>query len=500
MGKTRRMSNELLMQQAFFADLGVLVLGDLMLDQYVEGTSDRISPESTVPVVDVTNRWSTLGGAGNVALNLARLGIATTLVGVLGDDQAGVSVQRIVEDEPNLKFLCVIDSDRPTTAKERVLVKGEQLVRLDIESRSAVSGTVEDDIVRTVEERLRNNGIQCLVISDYAKGSVTRRVTSEAIRVARACNIPVLVDPKSNDLAMYAGATLVKPNFVEFSRYSDEKFDVDDDPEKLFKPAEELRTRIGTNWLLVTLGDKGMILVGENSQSWERAPRTEVFDVTGAGDTIAALMAASLARGDSVTDGMALASIAASVVISKHGAASVSIGELVHELGRQSGSSKVVPASIGGEICSAVRASGKKIVFTNGVFDLTHEGHIRLLREAKSTGDFLVVGINSDSSTRALKGPDRPISNEGSRAAVLSEFTAVDLVVIFDEETPLELINKLRPDVLVKGGDYVPETIVGSAEVDSWGGRTVTVPLLDGISTTILSGRASTSVEDTATE
>lgn len=458
-----------------FSTVKVLVAGDIMLDQYWFGPTSRISPEAPVPVVKVTQSQARPGGAANVAVNLASLGARTTLAGVVGQD-AGASLLRHALAERGIALDFVESATRPTITKLRVLSRNQQLIRLDTED---AFGQEEASLLL---ERVRRSAAAASVciLSDYGKGSLLE--VPALVAAARAARLPVLVDPKGTDFARYRGATLLTPNLAEFEAVAGTASSDAD----LAARARRMRSDFALEALVVTLGERGMMVVTDASEAvFMPARAREVFDVTGAGDTVIAALAASLGAGMTLTDAAALANVAAGIVVRKIGVAAVTPQELRQELHAQGlgGRGVVARGEIGRTVAEA-RARGERLVMTNGVFDILHAGHVGYLEEAKARGDRLLVAVNDDASVRRLKGPERPVNPLADRMAVLAALAAVDWVVPFSEDTPADLIGEVLPDVLVKGGDYRPEDIAGGPAVIANGGRVEVLPFREGRSTT----------------
>jgi D-beta-D-heptose 7-phosphate kinase/D-beta-D-heptose 1-phosphate adenosyltransferase len=465
----------------------VLVIGDVMLDEYIWGEVDRISPEAPVQIVRVRERSEVLGGAGNVAANLAGLGCPVLLVGVRGSDAHGDKVMYLTENS-GIQAHLIIATERPTTTKTRIMAHGQQLLRIDDEQAGSLSSATEDNLLSLMKQLIPR--CQCVILSDYGKGTLrSAKVAQEVIKMGREGGIPVLVDPKGRDWERYHGATCVTPNTAEFSEVAglvsqglDSEF---------FDAAHSVRKRYNLEWLLVTRGAKGMCLIGEDQPPLcIGAKAKEVYDVSGAGDTVISTTAAGVASGLPLGDAARLANLAAGIVVGKLGTQPISIGELraaakFDGMGADGSSlGKFATLDAARILVQSWKASGARIVFTNGCFDLLHPGHIRLLQKARSLGDRLIVGLNADASIRRLKGPSRPILSELDRAALLGALGCVDLVVLFEEDTPLTLIEAIRPDILVKGADYRIQEVVGRELVERYGGKVVLVPILEGYSTT----------------
>lgn len=479
--------------------LRVLVVGDVMLDRYIWGSVGRISPEAPVPVVCTTHQSEQPGGAANVAMNLAKLGAVAELVGFAGADENRILLEQGLRAngiEPTL----VESEGFPTITKLRILGNRQQMLRLDSERLGEREKPHYHALLMAALERLAI--ADALVLSDYAKGVLIPEVCQSLIVAARRRGIPVLVDPKSVDFTRYRGATTICPNLNELALASKTLFSDDDkkDLNTLLTHAESMVTAFDIEYLTATLSEKGIALVRPGNRFIAPAEARQVFDVSGAGDTVIATLALSLASGLRPETAVQLANVAAGIVVGKVGTVPVERHELLAALAPEialSASDKVVSRE---ELASRVaswRANGQQVVFTNGCFDLLHVGHIAVLEQARRAGDRLIVAINSDASVSSLKGPTRPVVGERERARVLAALAAVDAVVIFGEPTPLELILLTRPDVLVKGGDYNIDTIVGAQEMQSWGGRVKIVPTIDGFSTTRLIERGAAGTSST---
>lgn len=460
-----------------FQEARVLVVGDVMLDRYWHGKATRISPEAPVPVVKVANAEDRPGGAGNVALNIAALGSAASLAGVTGQDEAGAELARRLAAAG---VLCQFrQSDiSPTITKLRITSQHQQLLRVDFEESFHA-----DDVTAMHEAALAMLGnAQVLVISDYGKGSLGN--PQPLISAAREQNIPVVVDPKGHDFSKYQGATVITPNLAELEAIVGSC----GSEEQLISKGQQLRESLGLAALLVTRGEQGMTLLQANTAALHLPARArEVYDVTGAGDTVVAVLAACLAAGQSLEHGTALANLAAGLVVAKLGTAAISGPELRRAIQLQEGTGRgVMSAEQLSTVIDDARAHGEKVVFTNGCFDIIHAGHVGYLAEARKLGDRLIVAINDDDSVRRLKGSGRPINPVERRMAVLAGLEAVDWVVYFAEDTPENLLATLRPDVLVKGGDYSIDDVVGGDFVRSYGGEVKVLEFLDNCSTSAI--------------
>ncbi|BAE49582.1 D-glycero-beta-D-manno-heptose-7-phosphate kinase [Paramagnetospirillum magneticum] len=461
----------------------VLCVGDAMLDRFVYGSVERISPEAPIPVLCIERETAMLGGAGNVVRNLVAVGAEPAFVSVVGDDTAGREVTRLVGEHGEIDPCIVVEPGRQTTIKTRFFASHQQLLRADRESRSPVGEAIRAQLLTRIERLLPKAGV--MVLSDYGKGVLAEPIAIELIRRAKAAGKQVIVDPKGTDYTIYAGATVVTPNRKELHEATGQAVDSD---EQVVAAARQLIDSCGFEAVLVTRSQDGMTLVRADGQiDHLPAEAREVFDVSGAGDTVVATLAAALASGATLPEAAHLANVAAGIVVGKVGTAVAYGDELVVALHREDltlGEAKIVPVTAAAEVVDRWRRKGQKVGFTNGCFDLLHPGHVSILAQAKGACDKLVVGLNSDASVQRLKGPTRPVQSEASRATVLSSLATVDLVVIFGEDTPLEVIGTLKPDVLVKGADYTIDKVVGADLVQSWGGKVVLAELVNGQSTT----------------
>ena len=459
-----------------FDQARVLVLGDIMLDRYWHGGTSRISPEAPVPVVRVEQIKDRPGGAGNVALNIAALGSGSTLLGYTGDDEMADALQDMLQ---GAGVECAFQRlpGQPTITKLRVISRHQQLLRLDFEQ----DGLTESGAGLADGFGAHLGDCGAVVLSGYAKGALAD--PGELIRQARAAGVPVLVDPKGSDFSRYRGATLMTPNLQEFETI----VGACTSEQQLVERGETLMRDLGLEALLVTRGEHGMTLLRPGTEELHLPARArEVFDVTGAGDTVIAVLAASLAGGASLEQAVGLANIAASIVVGKLGTAAVSAPELRRAIQSEQGSERGVVSREQLAIAVAdARSHGERVVFTNGCFDIIHAGHVTYLEQARQQGDRLVVAVNDDDSVRRLKGSGRPINPVDRRMAVLSGLEAVDWVVSFHEDTPIPLLETLKPDVLVKGGDYGDKTgVVGWEVVEGYGSEVRVLSLVENVSTT----------------
>jgi len=460
----------------------VLCIGDVMLDHYVYGQVERVSPEAPIPVLWIEREMKTLGGAGNVLRNLRALGAAASFISVVGNDEAGREIGRLVEAQDGAEAHVLVQPQRTTTVKTRYIAGNQQLLRADRESAIPLDPYIREDMLRLARELVADHSV--VVISDYAKGVLTEGVALEIIRAAREAGAHVIVDPKGGDHIRYRGADLIKPNRRELAHATGMPVETDDE---IIAASRALIERCGFNAVLASLGAEGSLLIAADGAAHiQRAEVREVFDVSGAGDTVVATVAAALAVGVALTDAARLGNFAAGIVVGKIGTAVVYASELTAALnGRdRHEADKVVPRSHALDLVARWRRHGLKVGFTNGCFDLLHPGHVALLGQAKAGCDRLIVGLNSDASTARLKGPRRPIQSETERAAVLASLAAVDLIVMFEEDTPMELIRDIRPQLLVKGDDYRLDEVVGADFVKHAGGEVLLVKVVPGYSTT----------------
>ncbi len=460
----------------------VLVFGDLILDRYVFGAVERISPEAPIQVLAVRREESRIGGAGNVACNVHALGARVDLVGAVGDDAAGrelrAEVATFVEDADAI----FVDPSRPTSEKTRMVASAQQVLRVDREDARPIGSEIEAKVVESIERRVAQADL--VVVSDYGKGFLTDAVLRRILDACRAHDRRVLVDPKGRDFEKYRGASLVTPNRLEAEQVTGL---VLDSPEALAEAGRKLTEDLDLEAALVTLGGEGMYLHPCEGEPFRVAAQARaVYDVTGAGDTVVASLAVMLGGGVDLRDAIRIANAAAGVVVGKLGTALVTRREILARLreGMPYHTAKDVPLDELADRLAAMRDEGRRVVFTNGCFDLVHAGHIHFLEFARAQGDCLVVGLNADSSIRELKGEGRPIQMLRERKRVLGALEMVDFVVAFEESTPIALIERLRPDVLVKGEDWRAKGVVGREVVEGYGGRVVLAPLVEGLSTT----------------
>ncbi len=453
-----------------FSKTHVVVAGDVMLDRYLFGSTGRISPEAPVPVVHVQETDDRPGGAANVAVNLASLGVTTRLVGVVGKDDAADSLRTILNSRDiHCDFHAV--EDRPTITKTRVQSRGQQLIRLDQEDTAAMPG---DEVVKVLQQSIKGAG--AVVLSDYGKGALADIATM--ISVCREAGVPVLVDPKGDDFEKYRGASVITPNQSEFEAV----VGVCDSDDELVSRARKMLDDLSLDAVLVTRSEKGMLLLEADMEPvFLSTQAREVYDVTGAGDTVIAALAGAVASGQDLPSAAALANLAAGLVVRKIGVATVTRGEIsmsLHQRGQ--GGRGLVGLDELKLMVAESRDRGERVIMTNGCFDVLHAGHVAYLEEAKNLGDRLIVAVNDDASVRRLKGESRPINELEDRLLVLAGLAAVDWVVPFSNDTPAELIVEVLPDILVKGGDYKPEDIAGAKDVLQNGGEVRVLAFRDG--------------------
>ncbi len=458
----------------------VLVVGDVMLDKYIWGDVERISPEAPVPVVRATWQNERPGGAANVAMNLAGLGACVTVAGFGGDDEEQERLESMLAEagvEPALAEVAAI----PTTTKMRIFSGSQQMMRLDTEASPSPSNVAYAGLLKSVSAALPNADV--VVLSDYAKGVLTESVCRTIIAEAGKLGVPVLVDPKQRDFSRYRGATTICPNLKELSAATGEPIS---DIDRLLAAGQAQLGSLGMDLMVVTMGDKGITVLRRDSRLHAPAVVRQVYDVSGAGDTVIAVLALALSCRVEIKTAIQLANLAAGIVVNKVGTVPIQREELLGALSQDCAlhmDEKILPLPRLLSRVSVWRSAGDRVVLTNGCFDILHIGHITLLERARRTGDRLIVALNSDESVHLIKGPLRPIVGQPERARILAALSAVDAVIVFNESTPLKLIEAIRPDVLVKGGDYREEDVVGAREVRAWGGRVELIPLVEGVST-----------------
>jgi D-beta-D-heptose 7-phosphate kinase / D-beta-D-heptose 1-phosphate adenosyltransferase len=456
-----------------------LVIGDVMLDRYLIGSVGRISPEAPVPIVLLNSQNERAGGAANVAANLALLGIKTHLIGCVGSDLEAQSLSKLIADA-GIENSLVSSKTRPTIAKTRVVSGHQQMMRLDQESSATFTADEITALQVNIHEALRH-APKIVILSDYAKGLLSDAICQDIIKTCNAQKIPVLVDPKGADYSKYKGATALTPNKKETAEACSTNINDAD----LIAKASALKNYLKLQFLAVTRGEEGITLIDESTHHLPAIAK-QVFDVSGAGDTVIATLAAGLMNNLNPLEALQLANIAAAVVVGKVGTVPISQHDLIDALTDQQSNEQAHKICDLSQLMTKVETWEKqkqKIVFTNGCFDLLHAGHVTYLEAAKKRGDKLILGLNTDRSVSAIKGPTRPVVHENDRARVLAALESVDAVILFDEDTPLNLINAIKPNVIAKGSDYAADQVVGGKEVQSWGGEIALIDLVEGKST-----------------
>ena len=455
----------------------ILVIGDLMIDHYLWGSCDRISPEAPVQVVNVKKESSVLGGAGNVINNLVALGSVVDVISVIGNDSVANELKSLLEkiDVPTSNL--VVENNRKTSKKSRLIASQQQVLRYDMESIDDINENSHKQIIQTLEKNI--DKYSSIILSDYGKGVLTTNLTKEIIKIANKNNIKVLVDPKGKDYSKYKGSYTLTPNKKEAMEATN--IDIKDE-NSLIEALKSLKTQCELEVSLITLSEQG-IAIFDDELTIKPTVAREVYDVTGAGDTVIASIAFALGNNLDIKDAIYFANLAAGVVVGKIGSATTTLDEIYeyeYSLHKSNSTSHIKTFDEIKTLASKLHSQGKKIVFTNGCFDILHVGHVKYLEVAKSYGDVLILGLNADSSVKKLKGPTRPINTQDDRAYILASLESVDYVVIFEEETPYELIKLIKPHVLVKGGDYEGKEVVGQEIAD----ELKLVQFVDGKSTT----------------
>ncbi|MCT7520078.1 D-glycero-beta-D-manno-heptose-7-phosphate kinase [Aliarcobacter cryaerophilus] len=455
----------------------ILVIGDLMIDHYLWGSCDRISPEAPVQVVNVKKESSVLGGAGNVINNLVTLGSVVDVISVIGNDSVANELKSLLEkiDVPTSNL--VVENNRKTSKKSRLIASQQQVLRYDMESIDDINENSHKQIIQTLEKNI--NKYSSIILSDYGKGVLTTNLTKEIIKIANKNSIKVLVDPKGKDYSKYKGSYTLTPNKKEAMEATN--IDIKDE-NSLIEALKSLKTQCELEVSLITLSEQG-IAIFDDELTIKPTVAREVYDVTGAGDTVIASIAFALGNNLDIKDAIYFANLAAGVVVGKIGSATTTLDEIYeyeYSLHKSNSTSHIKTFDEIKTLASKLHSQGKKIVFTNGCFDILHVGHVKYLEVAKSYGDVLILGLNADSSVKKLKGPTRPINTQDDRAYILASLESVDYVVIFEEETPYELIKLIKPHILVKGGDYEGKEVVGQDIAD----ELKLVQFVDGKSTT----------------
>ena len=436
----------------------ILVIGDLMIDHYLWGKCERISPEAPVQIVNIDKESSVLGGAGNVINNLRALGSRVDVLSVVGDDYVANELKALLENIKVQSNMLIIEQNRKTSKKSRLIASQQQVLRYDNESIEDISSASEKEIINKLSANISNYDV--VILSDYGKGVLTTKLTQEIISISNKNKVKVFVDPKGKDFSKYKGAYTLTPNKKEAIEASNILIN---DNESLEKAIKKLKEECELEVSLITLSESGIAIFDDNLRIKPTVAR-EVYDVTGAGDTVIASIAFAIANHMKIDDAIQFANLAAGVVVGKIGSATASLDEIYEyesSLNKSNSSSHIKSFEEIEILAKKLHDKGKKIIFTNGCFDILHAGHVKYLEEAKSYGDVLILGLNADSSVRKLKGPTRPVNNQDDRAYILASLESVDYVVIFEEETPYELIKLIQPHILVKGGDYEGKDVVG---------------------------------------
>jgi D-beta-D-heptose 7-phosphate kinase/D-beta-D-heptose 1-phosphate adenosyltransferase len=458
----------------------VLVVGDAMLDRYVYGEVTRVSPEAPVPILTVTREVAMPGGAGNVVRNLIALEAATAFVSVVGDDQAGSDLTGLIGGQQGVEPWLLVQGGRTTTLKTRYIAQGQHLIRADREETIALPEKLSERLIRIASDAMAATSVT--VLSDYRKGVLGADVAPRLIAAAKSLGRKVIVDPKGTDYTRYNGADIVTPNRRELYEATGLAADSESG---IVAAAQVLLQRHNFGAVLVTRAEDGMSLITADAIRHYPGEAREVFDVSGAGDTVVATLAAAIAVDVPIFEAARLANIAGGIVVAKVGTAVARQNDLLAALQPVTGAlRKIVTPATAAEAAERWRSRGYKVGFTNGCFDLLHPGHVHLLEQCRAICDRLIVGMNSDASVKRLKGPTRPVQPEAARAAVLASLASVDLVCLFEDDTPLSVLTLIKPDLLMKGADYTVETVVGAKEVESWGGKVALAQLLPGHSTT----------------
>lgn len=462
------------MNTLFTKNKKILVIGDAILDIYHFGRVDRISPEAPVPVVQVFKTNRKLGGAANVTNNIRKLNNDTVLLAYSGQDSNAENLKELLE-ACGIEYH-LVETKQPTITKVRVISSAQQIVRIDFEEKYSIPNQIEDEQLKFIDELLHECSV--VILSDYGKGFVTDKLSKAVIMKVNELGRTIIVDPKGSDWEKYKDATIITPNVKELSEVVGYRLDNSDDI--IEKAGREVQQKYNLKYLLVTRSEKGMTFFDKDLVKHIRTTASEVFDVSGAGDTVVATLATALSSGYCWIDAVKMANKAAGIVVSKIGTEPITYEELEKAIAGFQEENKIISQDEIEKLGRTLRDEGKKIVFTNGCFDIIHKGHIKYLQQAKKLGDILIVGLNSDKSVKRLKGPERPIKKEDERALILSALEFIDYVVVFDEDTPFSTIRSIEPDILAKGGDYKIENVVGQ----EFAKETVLISFVEGYSTT----------------
>ena len=463
-----------------YRSLKILVIGDLMLDHYIQSTVDRTSPEAPVAVALMKNEEFLPGGAANVACNLSAMGAKVILAGLTGKDEYADILKKMLKERGIQTGNIIADPPRPTTLKTRIISRGQQIIRIDREENANISLQAHNRLIASLEKI--GDELDGVIVSDYSKGTCSDDLLKDIMNILKQKNIPVICDPKKNDFSKYRGTDILTPNLKEASEAAGIKIS---DETSLEKAAEKILSSCGARSVVITRGGEGVSLFRRRKKPFHiPAHAQEVYDVTGAGDTFISHFGLALFSGLSPEESVKIGNYASSIAVSKIGVAVVTPDELASFIRSESFSSKFKSPAELKPIVVSLKSAGKKVVFTNGCFDLIHVGHIKFLQAARNLGDCLIVGINTDSSVQKLKGPDRPLISETERADLLAALHWVDYVVLFDETTPEPLLRSLKPDILVKGKNLKQDEIVGSSLVKNYGGKVQRLPFFTSSKTT----------------
>jgi len=463
-----------------FKKTNVFLIGDIMLDQYIFGKINRISPEAPVPVFLKSKSKEMLGGSGNVLSNLISLGTNTFYLSLVGKDDNALKVRKLL-NKLNLKnYYLLSEKTRKTTVKTRFIVNSQQIIRVDEEDSAYINTNLEDLLINKINSNIKGKDV--VVISDYNKGIITKRISKYIIQKSNALKIPIIIDPKNEDFSIYKNATIITPNQLEISKVTQMKAQSDKEAEACGKI---IIKKYNVSKVLITRGEKGLSLVSKRASVHSPTAAKEVFDVSGAGDTVLAVIAACLPNQIEEKKILSLANKAAGKVIAKIGTSTISLDELIKSKTNIS-KDKILDIETLSKKLRIDKEKGLKIGFTNGCFDILHYGHIKYLEKSKLYCDKLIVALNSDKSVRLIKGKNRPINNQVSRASIISSLNCCDYIIIFNEKTPLSVIKKIKPDLITKGGDYKNKKIVGENEVKKWGGTALKLDFINGLSSSNL--------------
>ena len=460
----------------------IFCLGDLMLDKYVIGTTQRISPEGPIPILDVKREVQMLGGVGNVVRNLGTIGVKTHLVSLIGEDQEGIKIDKKIDQKNIIKKL-IKDKKKPSTIKTRFIANNQQILRVDNENVSEISRSTERKVINYSKKMILLS--DAVILSDYGKGLLTNNVIKTIINFSKKYHKPVVLDPKNSNFEKYSGATMITPNTKELEEAVKIKLNNEAD---IIKASKQLIQKYKFKHILVTRGKLGMLLISANNMKILnlKTEAKEIYDVSGAGDTVVSFLAACLGSSIPIANSIQIANAAAGIVVSKSGTSVAHLSELIFSLNKQTISSKLVNLNEGLKIIEFWKKRKEVVGFTNGCFDYIHPGHLSLFEQAKKKCTKLIVAVNSDYSVKKIKGPNRPKQNENIRIKILEAIKYVDLLIIFSDKTPIKLIKKIKPNILIKGSDYKEKQIVGAKEVKHFGGKILRAKILDDFSSSLV--------------